>query len=359
MPDEYDVVIVGAGPAGAAAARALSGSGLKAAILDKQLLPRYKMCSGILFPAALKFIDDVFGDVPPEARCEPREVRGLRGLLSLDGPPIDLPFSAMNAIWEDPDLPPNGLNIKRPELDLWLCRQSDATIIDDCMFLDLEQDRKRVILKVKNGGGERKIEADYLVGADGPNSRVRKTAFSGFDRGLRLIPNYEEWYRGEVDLEPGWLYLFFDRNLSGFMATIFHKDGVITAVTGAAKGESARSYFKAFRDHLEREHGLRVEETVSRHGIVLNDMSAGENYCLGEGNILLAGEAAGFLRSAEGITPALVSGTAAGDAILKSVESGRPATDFYIPAVATEMERCRMVHRLNEDVAGFNMFTRE
>jgi flavin-dependent dehydrogenase len=358
MPDNYDVVIVGAGPAGAATAKALSGSGLKTAILEKHSLPRYKMCSGILFPAALQFINDVFGDVPPQARCEPQEVKGLRGLLILDGPPIDLPFSAMNAIWEDPDLPQNGLNIKRPELDLWLCRQSDALVIDNCAFIDLEQVDKKIVLRVNHAGEERKIETQFLVGADGPNSRVRKTAFSGFDRSLRLIPNYEEWYRGEIDLEPGWLYLFFDRSLSGFMATIFHKDGVITVVTGAAKGESAKSYFQVFRDHLEREHGLRVKETVSRHGIVLNDMSATENYCLGEGRILLAGEAAGFLRSAEGITPALISGQAASESILKSVESGRPAMDFYAPATATEMERCRMVHKLNEDVAGFNMFTR-
>jgi hypothetical protein len=42
---------------------------------------------------------------------------------------------------------------------------------------------------------------------------------------------------------------------------------------------------------LERGHGLRVKETVSRHGIVLNDMSATEKYCLGEGKILLTGEA--------------------------------------------------------------------
>jgi hypothetical protein len=33
--------------------------------------------------------------------------------------------------------------------------------------------------------------------------------------------------------------------------------------------------------------------------------------------------------------------------------------DLYGPATATEMGRCRMVHKPSEDVAGFNMFTRE
>jgi len=357
--ERYDVVIVGAGPAGAAAARALSGSGLRTAILEKHPLPRYKMCSGILFPAAVQFVNDNFGDVPMHARCEPQEIKGLRGLLSLDGPVIDLPFSGISAMMGEPDLPDNGLNIKRPELDLWLCRQSDAAILDNCMYMDFMQGEKGLSLKVKHAGELKRLETTYLVGADGPDSRVRKTAFSGFDRDIRLIPNYEEWYRGEIDLEPGWLYLFFDRSLSGFMATIFQKDGVITAVSGAPKKESARRRFEDFITHLKDEHGLKIADAIKRHGIVLNDMSATGNQCLGEGNMLLAGEAAGFMRSAEGISPALITGKAAGEAIIKSEESGRPAMDFYPPATAGEVEACRTMHKLNEDLAGFNMFTRE
>jgi flavin-dependent dehydrogenase len=357
--EKYDVVIVGSGPAGASAAKALAGSGLKTAILEKSPLPRYKMCSGILFPGARRMIADGFGPVPGDACCRPEEVEGLRGFLSIDSPCIDMPFSAMNAVTGEPDLPEKGLNIRRPQLDLWLCKQSDASILEDCMFIDYSQEGECLTLKVRYDGEEKHIESGFLLGADGPNSMVRKAAFPGFDNGLRLIPNYEEWYRGGIDLEPGWLYLFFDRSLSGFMATLFQKDDLTIAVTGAAKGRSARGYFEAFRDHLKKEHGLKIEETVERHGIALNDMSANENYCLGKGNVLIVGEAAGFLRSAEGITSALVTGAAAGEAILKSAETGGLAIDFYLPATAEEKEKCRKAHKLNGDLAGFNMFTRE
>ena len=60
---KYDVVIVGSGPAGAGAAKALNGTGLETLIVERDKLPRYKMCSGIVFPSSRKFIVDNFGDI--------------------------------------------------------------------------------------------------------------------------------------------------------------------------------------------------------------------------------------------------------------------------------------------------------
>ena len=43
---EIDVAVVGAGPAGASAALALAGRGLRVGIVEKAVLPRYKTCGG-------------------------------------------------------------------------------------------------------------------------------------------------------------------------------------------------------------------------------------------------------------------------------------------------------------------------
>jgi flavin-dependent dehydrogenase len=75
--------------------------------------------------------------------------------------------------------------------------------------------------------------------------------------------------------------------------------------------------------------------------------------------VLLAGEAGGFNRCAEGITSALVTGRAAGESILRAVESGRPAYVFYEEAVRDEMEACMRVNRLIEAAVGLNPFTRD
>lgn len=356
LESRYDVVIVGAGPAGAAAAQAIRGHGLESVIIEKAKLPRYKMCSGIVFPSARKLIADGFGPIPKHVLSEPARVRGNRVFLRLESAAIDAPFSVFD---DGPGLGEDGLNTKRPELDHWLCRESGTPIVDECQFTALRRDGHDLAIQLRRGSEKIETRTRYLVGADGTRSGVRRALSRSFERTLRLIPNYEEWYVGKIDLEPEWLYLFFDRAITGYFATIFHKDGNIIAVTGTRQGEPVRELFRTFIAHLEERHGLVVERTAKRCGCSIHDMSATDNFCLGEGNVLLAGEAGGFNRCGEGITSALVTGRAAGESILRAIESGRSAFTSYPDAVAGEIEACTRVNKLIEQAVGLNPFTRD
>jgi flavin-dependent dehydrogenase len=356
LREAYDVVIVGSGPAGAGAARVLSGSGLDTLIVERDTLPRYKMCSGILFPGSRKFLADNFGELPETVLCSPERIRGNRIYAAVDSPVMEVPFSVFD---EGLGLGEEGLNTWRAELDYWLCSQTAAQVLDNCRFDDFETERDAYVLKLRHLGQEVSVRARYLIGADGTLSRVRRAAFPGFEKTVGLLPNYEEIYEGKTALEPGWLYLFMDRSLTGYFATVFHKDEKIVVVTGVRQRESVKEYFAAFRSHLERDHGLVVERQVSRHGIVLTDMSARKNYCLGRDRLLLAGEAGGFLRGGEGITSSLVSGRAAGRAVLESARSARPALDLYRDLASEEMGACNRVHAALHEALGFNVFMRE
>jgi flavin-dependent dehydrogenase len=351
----YDVVIVGAGPAGAGAARALTGSGLRTLIAERYALPRFKMCSGIVFPSGRKFIADHFGPIPSKVLSRPERVRGSRVHPRIDAASFDAPFSVFDA---DDGMETEGLNTSRSELDSWLCSQGDARLVGGCSFEDFEPDGPGYVVHLQHRDRRVSVRTRFLIGADGTLSQVRMRAFPGFDDGIGLIPNYEEFYLADIDLEPGWLHIFLDRGLTGYFATVFHDEGRIQVVTGAHREEPVREYFQAFRSHLEAKHGLVVKETLAQHGIGLTDMSARRNYCLGAGNLLLAGEAGGFLRGGEGITSALTSGQAAGEAVLASAESGRPAIGSFRERAAEELRICETVHERLEAALGFNVFTR-
>ena len=355
LKDKYDVVIVGAGPAGAGAAKAISDSGMKTLIVERDKLPRYKMCSGIVFPSSRKFIETNFGNLPEEIMCMPKMIKGNRVFFDNDSDVMDVPFNAF-----DPgdDLDEEGFNTWRSDLDNWLCRQSDAVIVDDCRFDGYEMAGADYIVGLTHKGQKVSVKAKYLIGCDGTLSRVRRSAFPGFDEKIVQVPNYEEYYTGDIDLEPGWLYLFMDRRVTGYFATVFHKDDRIAVVTGVNQKESPKEYFKVFREHLEKRHGLVVKETAAKHAIVLQDMNAQKNYCMGKDNLLLAGEAGGFLRGGEGITSSLISGKAAGDAVLASSKNGKPALNFFKEFSAEEVAMGEKVAKDLEDVLGFNCFMR-
>lgn len=353
---EYDVAVVGAGPAGAAAAKALSGHGLNTVILEKARLPRYKMCSGVLSPSSVKHVEDNFGDIPEYILSQPRDVYGALIYTGQGDRVVEVAFKDTE---KGPGLKDGGLSIRRPEFDYWLASNSGAELVDQCHFKHLTSDDARTTLILDHDGQKKQITARYVIGADGPLSRVRHSLSPEFSQSLRFIPNYEEWYTGSVDLEPGWLNVFMDGRYTSYFASVFMKDSHVVVVTGAKQGDPIKQYFAALIEYLKRDFGLRIEEKKASYGCVLHDMSATNNFHTGAGNVLLAGEAAGFSRAlGEGISSALLTGHAAGQSVLQSLDTGRPAHEYYAAATKPEAEICDLLNRMLEKDLGLNPFTR-
>jgi len=351
LKGKYDIVIVGSGPAGASTAMALTGQGFQTLILEKKKLPRHKMCSGMLFPSALKFISANFGDIPQDIYSMPLSVKGVRSYMDMDSPFVEMAFSQGSKGTD-------GINVNRSGLDKWLCSRSDATLVDLCSFKGCTKQDDEIFLRVAMNGHEFEVRAKYLVGADGTLSRVRRSLFPGFDRALGLFFNYEEWYTGKIDLEPGWLHAFYDERLTGCFGGVFLKDGRIVVTNGCGQGKPVKEYFDALRGHLQERHSLVIDETAASYGCVVHDMPAVDNFLTGKENVLLVGEAGGFNRCAEGITSALITGKAAGESILKSIQTGEYASEIYLVAAGQEIERCKKAYGFMEKNLGVNPFTR-
>ncbi len=359
---EFDVCIIGSGPAGAGAAKSLTGSGLKTVILEKQRLPRYKMCSGMLFPEAQQIIRDHFGRIPEEILSDPKEFNGIRVYPTKETPldsPTEIPMPS-RLFSKLPDLAGCLLNVSRGGLDSWLCAQSDANVLDGCRLLDMSLDNGHVQVRFERDGETLEIKSRFLVGADGGQSRVRRVFLSDPSKPIMQIPAYEEHYIGEVDLDvENWFYAFLDPELSQGFASFHKKDNRLITVSGALQGNSAKAYLNRFRAHLESVHGLRAEECVHSYGIVLTDMCFRGDFRLGRENILLCGEAAGFMRFfTEGITTALITGRKVGESILESMKTGRQPLEIYARAVAREMDFIMEQHKQYSEIqsAGDSLF---
>jgi flavin-dependent dehydrogenase len=60
----YDAIVIGAGPAGCSAARALTHDGFKTLLLERERLPREKTCGGVVSAEALARVEQRFGPLP-------------------------------------------------------------------------------------------------------------------------------------------------------------------------------------------------------------------------------------------------------------------------------------------------------
>jgi menaquinone-9 beta-reductase len=354
LMETYDVIIVGSGPGGAGAAAALAKSGLRTVILERATLPRDKVCTGVLFPSARKIISETFGELPENIFANPKEIKGIR-IYNANAELMEFPWDVLDP---GPGLPECGWNTYRAELDFWLCMQSDASLVGDCLFVDYRLDRDEILVNVKHNGRYRDIKTKFLVGADGMRSKVRRSLFPELEKSIGWLPIYKEWYEGSIDLQPGFMYFFLDRRVTDAFAGAFIKDKLVSAVTTVRQGKSSKKHLWQFRDILKEKYGLSVKRVVRTQGTIKNDMMVKRKYVFGRGNVLLAGEANGTI---EGINAAMITGKAAGEAILKSIETGEPAIESLVKndSLVCHKDRGEKIQEGFEAILGHSFFLRE
>ena len=78
--DVFDVAVVGAGPAGATAARELAAAGIRVALVERAALPRYKSCAGGIPVRTAALLPFNPGGTPPPVYTALLPLLGLMGL---------------------------------------------------------------------------------------------------------------------------------------------------------------------------------------------------------------------------------------------------------------------------------------
>src|SRR5271165_7076760 len=171
MKERFDAIVVGAGPAGNAAAYTMAKAGLKVLQIERGEYPGSKNVQGaILYSDALeRIIPDFREDAPLE-----RHVIEQR-LWVLD----DESFIGSHYRSDSFNRPPyNRYTIIRAQFDKWFSQkvqEAGALLICETTVSDLILDRDRVVgVQTDREGGS--IYADVVILADGVNSVLARKA---------------------------------------------------------------------------------------------------------------------------------------------------------------------------------------
>ncbi len=330
MDKEYDVIIVGSGPAGASAARALTEHGLKTLILEKETLPRYKCCSGVLFGEAQELLKKHFRALPPdEVYCKPKIINAANIQVYREGEG----FSQW--LWEwpkkDEGFSKDYLNIWRDRFDHWLVLESGAAIIDDCPLRGFELEEEKVKVVAGRAGKEAIFFGKYLIGADGGNSKVRNILDPEFKKTYQEMTVNQVYHEYEsIGFDEDKWRLFQTPDFGNVAASVHIKDNMLALCTGTTEGKIIKKHLERLIRLLETEYNTKVGKYVRQEGCVLNTMFVSGNFNQGRGKVLLTGEAAGFLHmNGAGIDTAIDSGNIAGVAISEALKHEGDAWQIY------------------------------
>ncbi|MCZ7374402.1 geranylgeranyl reductase family protein [Micromonospora sp. WMMC250] len=322
----WDLVVVGAGPAGLSAAHAAARAGVSTLVVERAVHPRYKTCGGGLIGTSLAAVEGLI-EVPAHDWVDTvtftREGR-REFTRQHDSPVVTM--------------------VRREEFDDRLraaAVAAGAHVRERVAVRGIEQDPEGVRLRLADGTT---IAARTVIGADGSSGVTARhvgVRYRQVDLGLELelpVPPAErERWRGLLLLDWG--------DMPGSYAWVFPKGDRLTVgvIAGRGAGEGTREYLRRFVDRLGLT-GLPAEHD-SGH---LTRCRA-EDSPLRSGRVLVVGDAAGLLEpwSREGISFALRSGGLAGAAVADGDLAG------YERAVAA-----RLVPEMRAGFRLLDVFTR-
>ncbi|MFC1955042.1 NAD(P)/FAD-dependent oxidoreductase [Chloroflexota bacterium] len=341
----WDVIVVGAGPAGAAVAKRCAEHGLSTLILEKERLPRDKVCGGMVMgPVAHALIKQEFGSVPQTVLSKPPSLSGYMFHVPGIGSKKLNNFSLL--AW-------------RRDLDYWMNQKAQAKgaeIWPGAKVISLRQKEQSFSVEIEKDKERQDLEARFIVGAEGMNSLVRKSLFPELKISYSQV--YQEGYQGELALDKKYYHWFFPIEYSSSFFSVHQKDNFIIVSINGESGQVKQ--FTNWTNHfLAKSYCLDINQKPAlRCGCVVANLRQeliSHTFLPAKGNALLAGDAAGLILPAngEGIGTAIYSGLLAADSILEAVESGEQADMVYLaklkPIISLFGELCPWLERINEE----------
>jgi len=337
-----DVLVAGAGPAGAAAAITAADRGLTVLTVDKAAFPRDKTCGDGLTAGALRTLERLGLDLGqlPSYHSVSEAV-----LLSPSGRQVRLP------------LPPDGEFagvVPREELDaalVDLARARGAKVEEGRAVVGITESTDGVVVELADGAT---VHARHVVAADGHYSTVRRllgAARAGSEPDLGDWSAFRQYWTG-VDERRLWV-LFEPDLLPGYAWVFPLPDGRANVGFGVLRGSrtSGRA-LKASWESLLARPSLRAvlgadARPEGRHRAWPIPTSLDLD-TIARARVLFVGDAAGVVdaMTGEGIAQALETGTLAVEAIAAGGDSAMRYRESVRRRLATDLGFARVLQRV-------------
>jgi geranylgeranyl reductase family protein len=326
-----DVLVVGGGPAGSAAAWRAATAGARVVLLDKASFPRDKPCGDGLTPRAVRSFEDIGlgNELKRFHRVDRLRVFGAGRRLEFGWPATEA-------------FPDHGYVIARTDLDDLALRHAataGADVREDCeAFAPLLERGTVVGVRLRRNGAEDEMRAAITIAADGASSRLARALGMTRDPkrpiGVAVRAHFEsdrpeddaiESYlelRDGPDALPGYGWVF---PMGGSRINV--GVGILSTYKGWRDVNTAH-LMDAFMRSLPATWGLPAIDDLKRTG-QLKGWRLPMGFAVSppwRPGLLAAGDAAGVVNpfNGEGISEAVESGVAAVDVALRAIAAGGP-----------------------------------
>lgn len=303
----YDVIIIGAGPAGSTAAKTLADNGYQVLLVEKFKMPRYKSCSGQLIKKTTELVQTYFGEaVPTSTMCAPTENRGM---VFTDDKGREFRFEQ------------NGLNVWRSTFDHWLVKKAAeaGAAVRDCTAA-LSCDENDGFVTVTLQGKDTYTEtAKYVLDCEGVVGTLKRQLLNCTPR---YITTFQTFNQGSIDLDYHYFYAYLQPELSEYDAWFNVKDNYLVLGVSVKDNTKIDYYYTQFISYMKEHHHLRIEQHIKTDKWLMPLIHPGCPIDYGVGRILFAGEIAGFLNPmGEGISAGMESGYCVAKAIINHFDN--------------------------------------